>query len=176
MLNCYFQTEVPTPKDHQQFLLDKGGAELQDLEKPTATATKITITTSSYSNDDTISGPKKGIEKDIQENRIISVDQSKQAYEVLQIPKSHHLFIYGPNVKKMLAEHPNVRVNIPPENVMKDEISVAGEKEGVNKVVSAIVEQFNKIVSTFFIWSIIFLIHFKLGKLSTFNSDIVCNL
>ena len=142
---------IPIPKDHHRFLLGKGGAKLQDLEK--RTATKITIPKSNDTNDVvTISGPKEGIEKAIHEIRIISDEQSKQAYEVLQIPKSYHPFINGPNgerVKKLVAEHPNVRVNIPPPSVMKDEMSVAGEKEGVNKVVAAIMKQFKEIVSTF---------------------------
>jgi hypothetical protein len=82
--------------------------------------------------------------------RIISDEQSKQAYEVLQIPKSYHPFINGPNgerVKKLTAEHPNVRVNIPPPSVMKDELSVAGEKDGVNKVVEQIQKIFKEMVS-----------------------------
>lgn len=131
---------VTIPKDHHRFILGKGGVKLQDLEK--RTATKITIPKTNESNDTvTISGPKEGIEKAIHEIRIISDEQSKQAYEVLRIPKAFHPFINGPNgerVKKLVEGMPNVRVNIPPPSVMKDEMSVAGEKEGVTKVVDAI--------------------------------------
>ena len=35
----------------------------------------------------------------------------------------------------MLVDYPDVRINIPPLSVMKDEISVAGEKNGVLAVV-----------------------------------------
>lgn len=73
--------------------------------------------------------------------RITSDEQSKQAYEVLQIPKQFHPFINGPNsdrVKKWMSEYSNVRINIPPPGVMKDELSVAGEREGVLKVVEQI--------------------------------------
>ena len=31
----------------------------------------------------------------------------------------------------LLAKHANVRINIPPLSVMKDELSITGEKEGV---------------------------------------------
>ena len=37
-------------------------------------------------------------------------------------------------VNKMLAENASVRINVPPLPVMKDEISVAGETEGVQSV------------------------------------------
>jgi len=40
-----------------------------------------------------------------------------------------------------------VRVNIPPPSVMKDELSVAGEKDGVNKVVEQIQKIFKEMVS-----------------------------
>merc|ERR1712180_76563 len=54
-----------------------------------------------------------------------------------------HPFINGPNgeyVKQMLVDYPDVRINIPPLSVMKDEISVAGEKNGVLAVVEKIKE------------------------------------
>ncbi|MCP3663880.1 MAG: hypothetical protein GY696_15540, partial [Gammaproteobacteria bacterium] len=62
----------------------------------------------------------------------------------MNVPKMYHPFIQGPNnefVNKMLASHPNVRVNIPPLSVMKDELSIVGEKEGV----LAIKDQITKI-------------------------------
>ena len=139
---------ISIPKDHHRYILGKGGAKLQDLEK--RTATKITIPKTNETNDVvTISGPKEGIEKAIHEIRITSDEQSKQAYEVLHIPKSYHPFINGPNgerVKKLVADYPNVRVNIPPPSVMKDEMSVAGEKDGVTKVVDAIQKIFKEMV------------------------------
>lgn len=98
----------------------------------------------------TISGPKEGIDKAVHEIRIISDEQSKQSYEVLSIPKIFHPFINGPNnenVKKMLADHPNVRINIPPLSVNKDELSVAGETEGVQAVKGKIMKLFKDIVS-----------------------------
>ena len=67
----------------------------------------------------------------------------QQAYEVLSILKIYHPFINGPNgeyVKQMLMDYPDVRINIPPLSVMKDEISVAGEKNGVLAVVEKIKE------------------------------------
>merc|ERR1719211_737972 len=45
----------------------------------------------------------------------------------------------------MLDGHPNVRINIPPLSVMKDELSVAGETEGVQAVKAKILELFKDI-------------------------------
>lgn len=62
--------------------------------------------------------------------------------------KIYHPFINGPNgdyVKQMLMEYPDVRINIPPLSVMKDEISVAGEKNGVLAVVEKI-KEINKVL------------------------------
>ena len=47
----------------------------------------------------------------------------------------------------MLAENANVRINVPPLPVMKDEISVAGETEGVQSAKAKIMELFKDIVS-----------------------------
>ena len=46
-----------------------------------------------------------------------------------------------------MSENPNVRINIPPPGVMKDELSVAGEREGVLKVVEQIKKFHQDLVS-----------------------------
>ena len=38
----------------------------------------------------------------------------------------------------MQIDYPDVRINLPPLSVMKDELSVAGEKDGVMAVVEKI--------------------------------------
>ena len=154
-----FQTQasmsLAVPKEHHRYILGRGGAKLQELE--VKTSTKITMPKATEQNDKiTISGPKEGIEKAIHEIRMISDEQSKQAYEVLNVPKIYHPFITGPNNKnidELKAEYPNVRVNIPPLSVMKDELSVAGETEGVGMVKAKIMKMFKDIVSwSFFIF------------------------
>ena len=71
---------------------------------------------------------------------MISDERSKQAYERLEIPKIYHPFIIGPHNEniRLFTEGSGVKVNIPPLSVMKDEISIAGEKDGVLKVKNAI--------------------------------------
>jgi hypothetical protein len=59
--------------------------------------------------------------------------QSKQAYERITVPKMYHPFICGAHNEKVTAlmNETGVRINIPPLSVQKDEITIAGEKEGV---------------------------------------------
>merc|ERR1711972_510915 len=145
-LLAQFQTKasstITIPKEHHRYILGRGGTNLQDLE--TRTATQISIPKANDNTDKiTITGPKDGIEKAVHELQLISDVQSKQAYEVLNVLKIYHPFINGPNgeyVKQMLVDYPDVRINIPPLSVMKDEISVAGEKNGVLAVVEKIKE------------------------------------
>jgi len=150
-LLAQFQTKasstISIPKEHHRFILGRGGTNLQELE--TQTATQISIPKVNEATDKiTITGPKDGIEKAVHEIQLISDLQSKQAYEVLNVLKIYHPFINGPNgdyVKQMLMEYPDVRINIPPLSVMKDELSVAGEKNGVLAVVEKI-KEINKVL------------------------------
>lgn len=138
MILVDFQTQanhtINIPKEHHRFLLGKGGSKLQDLER--MTATKITIPKAQDAANDgvTIVGAKEGIEKAVFEIQKISDEQSKQAFEKLDVPKIYHPFIQGAgncNTQAMLAQHAGVRINIPPLSVNKDEMSITGEKEGV---------------------------------------------
>merc|ERR1739844_703734 len=150
-LLAQFQTKasstITIPKEHHRYILGRGGTNLQDLE--TRTATQISIPKANDNTDKiTITGPKDGIEKAVHEIQLISDVQSKQAYEVLPVLKIYHPFINGPNgdyVKQMLMDYPDVRINIPPLSVMMDEISVAGEKNGVLAVVEKI-KEINKVL------------------------------
>lgn len=81
----------------------------------------------------TITGTKVGIEKAEHEIRVTSDQQSKKASERLNIPKQFHPFIVGPyntNLNNLIAET-KTRINVPPPSVMKDEIFIAGDKDGV---------------------------------------------
>ena len=135
-----FQTQanvsITIPKEHHRHLLGKGGAKLHEMEK--LTATKITIPKPGDASDViTIVGAKEGIDKAVHEIQVISDEQSKQAFERMEVPKIYHPFIQGPsneNITRLTTAHPGVRINIPPLSVQKDELSIAGEKEGVMAV------------------------------------------
>jgi len=144
-LFAQFQTQqvqtLSVPKEHHRYILGRGGTKLKELEQRTSTNISMPKVTDTGNDTISISGPKDGIEKAMHEISLISDQQSKQAYEVLPILKIYHPFINGPNgdyVKKMMADHPNVKVNIPPLSVIKDEIAVAGEKDSVVKVAEII--------------------------------------
>ena len=68
--------------------------------------------------------------------------QAKLAFERLKIPQIFHPFISGPNATKAkeIMEQTGARINIPPPSARSDEMTVAGEKEGVAMAVSKIME------------------------------------
>merc|ERR1712012_815837 len=146
MILVDFQTQanatIQIPKEHHRFLLGKGGSKLQELER--LTATKIPIPKAQDSTDGaiTVVGAREGIEKALFEIQKISDEQSKQAFEKLEVPKIYHPFVCGANnanIQAWTAKYTNVRINIPPLSVQKDELSITGEKDGVLAVKAAIV-------------------------------------
>ena len=108
------------------------------------TSTKITIPKAGDASDGiTVLGNKEGIEKALHEIKLISDEQSKQAFEKILVPKIYHPFVEGAdrvNIKGMMEKYPGVRINIPPLSVNKDELSIAGEKEGVLAVKATITQ------------------------------------
>ncbi|GLG98938.1 Vigilin [Gryllus bimaculatus] len=131
-----FQTQAKTtisiPKEHHRFILGKNGTKLKDLEKNTAT--KITVpSVNDTSEEITVTGTKEGIEKAVHEIQVTSDEQSKQACETVSVPKMYHPFITGAHhsIVNALMTETGVRINVPPPSVQKDEIIIAGEKEGV---------------------------------------------
>ncbi|GJQ75567.1 hypothetical protein Trydic_g17648 [Trypoxylus dichotomus] len=132
----HFQTQaskqISIPKEHHRWILGKKGERLRELEK--VTATKISIPLMNDPSDKlTITGTKDGIEKAEHEIRITSDEQSKKAFERVIVPKIYHPFIVGAQNEKLnqLINETGARINVPPPSVNKDEIVIAGEKEGV---------------------------------------------
>ncbi|KAH1009812.1 vigilin [Dendroctonus ponderosae] len=132
----HFQTQahksISIPKEHHKLILGKKGDRLKELEKQTGT--KISVPNMNDESDVlTITGPKEGIEKAEHEIKVTSDQQSKKAQELLNIPKIFHPFIVGPfneNLTQLISET-GARINVPPPSVQKDEIFIAGEKDGV---------------------------------------------
>lgn len=118
---------------------------MKELEK--TTATKIVVPPMNDTSDIiTINGTKEGIEKAEHEIRVTSDQQSKKASERINIPKHFHPFIVGPYNKNLtlLIEETGAKINVPPPSVMKDEIFIAGEKEGVMAAKAKIEEIYKK--------------------------------
>lgn len=130
--------EMIIPKDHHRYILGKGGKKLQDLEL--ASQTRINIPRDSEVI--RISGTKEGIDRARHEMQLISDEQAKLAFERLNIPKIYHPFICGPDNEraKEIANATGARINIPPPSVHKDELTVAGEVDGVQKAVAMIMD------------------------------------
>lgn len=130
--------EIEIPKEHHRFILGKGGKRLQDLEL--LTATKINIPRDS--DIIRIVGSKEGMDRARHEMQIVSDEQAKLGFERVNVPKIYHPFICGPNnaTAKEIANKTGARINIPPPSVDKDELTVAGEKEGVIAAVKMIMD------------------------------------
>lgn len=132
----HFQTQaskqISIPKEHHRWILGKKGERLRELEK--VTATKISVPSMNDNSEIlTIMGTKEGIEKAEHQIRITSDEQSKKAFERITVPKIYHPFIvgaYNENLNAMINET-GARINVPPPSVMQDEITIAGEKDGV---------------------------------------------
>jgi len=129
--------EMVIPKEYHGHILGKGGKKLQELEL--LSQTKITIPRDD-SDTITIQGSKEGIDRAKHEMQITSDEQSKLAFERINIPKIYHPFICGPDneTAKEIANATGARINIPPPPVQKDELTVAGDVEGVQKAVGMI--------------------------------------
>lgn len=144
----HFQTQasktITIPKEHHGLILGKKGERLRELER--LTATKINVPNIGEESDTiTISGTKEGIEKAEHEIRTMSQEYFKRTFERISIPKIYHPFIVGPNNENLikLCEETGAKINVPPQNVQKDEIVIAGEKDCV-MAAKAKVEQIYK--------------------------------
>ena len=68
---------------------------------------------------------------------------------MLTVSKVYHpIFRNGEHADKFRTEFPNVKINIPPISIEKDEITVAGEKEAVLKVTEYIKKSVKDMVSS----------------------------
>ncbi|RXG56235.1 Vigilin [Armadillidium vulgare] len=140
-----FQTQarqsIKIPKEHHRFILGKKGKKLQELEA--MTGTKIHVPNANDpSMDIIILGTRDSIEKAYHEIQLVSDEQSKQAYEKLDVPKMYHPFINTVTSQKLnqLLSEKSVRINLPPPSISKNEITIAGEKEGEKKCQTVSVE------------------------------------
>lgn len=147
-----FQTQaskqITIPKEHHRWILGKQRQRMNELEK--TTATKIVVPGVDVNSDIiTITGTKEGIEKAEHELKVISDEQSRKAFERISVPKIYHPFIRGAHDENLLAmiNETGARINIPPPSVQNDEITIAGEKEGVlaaRKTINAIYRDMDK--------------------------------
>ncbi|EDX07677.1 vigilin [Drosophila simulans] len=124
--------QVTVPREHFRVILGKGGQRLREIER--VTATRINIPSQGDESEFiTIAGTKEGIAQAEQEIRQLSAEQYKKSSDRITVPKVYHPFIVGPyseNLNK-LQEETGARINVPPQQVQKDEIFISGEKDAV---------------------------------------------
>lgn len=135
-LQTQANVEISIPREHHKFILGKGGKVLQQLELQTAT--KITMPRDG-SDIIKIVGTKEGVDSARHEIQVISDEQAKLAFERLNIEHVFHPFISGA-IAASIMDQTGARINIPPQSAKKDEITIAGEKEGVAKAKETVME------------------------------------
>ncbi|KAK7600960.1 hypothetical protein V9T40_008401 [Parthenolecanium corni] len=148
-----FQTQanvsISIPKEHHRWVLGKSGQRLKELEA--RTNTKISIPNIHDQSDKiTVVGTRESIEKALHEIKVISDEQSKKAFERIKVPKIYYPFITGANNEKLnqLINETNTRINIPPPSVESDEITITGEKEGVENAKNRILQIYEEMEKT----------------------------
>jgi len=144
--------QVTVPREHYRVILGKGGQRLRELER--VTSTRINIPSQGDESEFiTIAGTKEGIAQAEQEIRQLSAEQYKKSSDRITVPKIYHPFIVGPyseNLNK-LQEETGAKINVPPQQVQKDEIIISGEKDAVAAAkakVEAIYKEMEKKCST----------------------------
>lgn len=136
LLTSEFQAQVvfqlSIPKEHHRFILGKGGKKLIDLEQNTGT--KIQIPKQDEESDlIRITGTREAIDKAAHEIQVISNQAFSRSVDRIDIPKVFHPFIMGPFGKTLEAimKETGAKVNVPPQSVNKDEISITGDRNSV---------------------------------------------
>ena len=132
------------PKDLHKFIIGRSGAVLKGLQEKTCTS--ITIPKPEANSDIIlIHGPKEGIDRVVQEIQSICEEQSKTGFERFKIPKNYHPWIRGPNNETInhIMTTTGAKINMPPMDSDKDEITINGDKEKVEMAM----QQVQKIVN-----------------------------
>ncbi|XP_022182851.1 vigilin [Myzus persicae] len=144
-----FQTQatsaVPVPKEHHCQVMGKQGTRRKEIEQRTGARIQMPSIqdTSDIIN---VTGTRDAVEKAVQEIRMISDELSKKAFERIEIPKIFHPFITGGHNEKLnsLMKETGVKIHVPPPSVNRDEITIAGDKEGVQSAIEKIKQVYTK--------------------------------
>ncbi|VVC39754.1 K Homology domain,K Homology domain, type 1 [Cinara cedri] len=144
-----FQTQatsaVPVPKEHHCQVMGKQGTRRKEIEQRTGARIQMPSIqdTSDIIN---VTGTRDAVEKAVQEIRMISDELSKKAFERIEIPKVFHPFITGGHNEKLnsLMKETGVKIHVPPPSVNRDEITIAGDKEGVQLAIDSIKQIYTK--------------------------------
>jgi hypothetical protein len=133
------------PKELHKFIIGRNGNILKDLQERTCTTINVP---KPDANSDliTLHGPKDGIEVAIHEIQKICEEQSKTGLERLKIPKMYHAWLRGPYNETMnsITNATGTKINIPPTDVDKDEITITGDKEKVDIATGQVLSVYNQ--------------------------------
>lgn len=149
LLSSEFQAQIvyqlSIPKEHHRFILGKGGKKLIEMEQNTGT--KIQIPKQEENSDlIRITGTREAIDKAAHEIQLISSEAFSRSVDRIDVPKVYQPFIVGPfgRTLESIMKETGAKVNVPPQSVMKDEITITGERNNVKAAkerVAAIFEE-----------------------------------
>lgn len=137
------------PRELHKFIIGRNGTILKELQEKTCTS--ITVPKPNDNSDFVVvSGPRDGIDRAIHEIQSICDEQSKTGFERLKIPKIYHPWIRGPYSETInnIMNKTGAKINMPPLDLDKDDITITGDKEKVEQAVADVTRIVNeKIVS-----------------------------
>lgn len=139
------QIDLLIPKEYHRHILGAKAAKLKKLEEETAT--KIIVPRPDENSDVvSIKGAKDGIAVAAHKIQTLADELAKNDREVIEVEKKFHVFIQGPNNKRVesIRQKTGTKIRIPPA-IAKDDnlIVVTGEKEGVAEAKRTIVAIYN---------------------------------
>jgi len=129
------EISMEIPKNYHRFILGRSGEILKKIELETATSIKVPDR-DSKSTTIVIKGAAEGLQQARNEIQTIADKQAKLAVEKLSFDRNFHPFLCGAHncvINELYKEAKNLRVNVPPASVNKDEIVITGDREEVAK-------------------------------------------
>lgn len=124
--------DVYVPKNHHSFIIGKEGKIVKEIMDQTSTIVRIPRS-DDPSEMINVAGTAENIRAAITKIQLIADEKAKMDIVRLPIIKAFHALLAGhqsSEIKKLSEAH-SVRIHVPPHNVVKDEIVVSGEKQGV---------------------------------------------
>jgi len=125
---------ITIPEAHHRIIIGKGGATLKKIEADTGTRINITRETDEI----VISGPASGFHKAKKMIEKLSHDEARRDRQVLEMLQCYHPLIAGHKNKDLIRirKECDVQIHVPPPQAEKDEIVVAGDRDGVAAAVA----------------------------------------
>jgi len=129
------EISLDIPKNFHKYILGRAGEVLKKIELETATSIKVPDRDSKNTTI-VIKGAAEGLQQARNEIQTIADKQAKLDVKKLNFDRNYHPFLCGAHncvINELYKDAKNLRVNVPPASVQKDEIVITGDREDVAK-------------------------------------------